>query len=148
LTRLRSAEVLGQVERFHDLAVGHSEHLAVAGPQLGDPQRDVLDRAYRVIVGGDRQLDQIAEAVLLLGDDEESAQEVLDDALRSETEGSTEDGSRGHQRADGQTERVDDVDGHHDVQDGDGHRGDHRCDRLTVFDRLALHGRIHIVTCG
>ncbi len=37
--------ILGHVQRFDDLAVGHGVHLTVAGAQLGDAQRDILDGA-------------------------------------------------------------------------------------------------------
>ena len=47
-----------------------------------------------------RQLNQIAEAVLLLGDDEEPRQQVLHDALRAEAERGAEHRGRRHQRPD------------------------------------------------
>ena len=96
----RPRPVLRQVQRLDDLPVGDGEHLTLGGPQLGDPQRDVLDRALRRRRdAGDRQRHQITEAVLLLGDDEEPGEQVLHDALRAETERGAEHRGRCDQRS-------------------------------------------------
>src|SRR5262245_10665819 len=100
-TRLRSADVgtgtstparpvLRHVEGVHDLAAGHGVHLAVAGAQFGDAERDICHSADRCAACRDAELDKISEAVLLLGDEEEPAEQVLHDALRAEAERGTQ----------------------------------------------------------
>ena len=61
-------------------------------------KRDVLDGAEGVVRHSSHaQLDQVAEAVLLLGDDEEPAEQVLHQPLRPETERGAQHGGRRHQ---------------------------------------------------
>ena len=68
-----------------------------------DPRRDA----------GDADADDVAVAVLTLGDDEEAGQQVLHQALRPEAERHAGDGGGGHQPGDRHPEPL------HDEDEGD-----------------------------
>ena len=106
----RARPVLGEVDRFDDLAVGDGEQLAIRGAQPGHPQRHVLDGAARL--GGDPrdgQRDQVAEAVLLLDDDEKAREQILDQLLSAETQRRTQHRGRRDEPAHRELQHVADL---------------------------------------
>ncbi len=97
---------------------------------VGDAHADVLDDA-----GREPEIDHVADADLILGDDEDAVEHVLDDVLRPEPQSRTDRGGEegeGPQRVRG--EHV------HDQQSGDDH---HRHTDDVLQDRAegarALH---------
>src|ERR1035437_9651284 len=84
--------VARQVGELRDRAVRGADDLAVGGADLGHSQRHVLDGAddaTRDANAGDA--DEVAETVLPFGDDEESCEQVLDQALSPKPERNTDD---------------------------------------------------------
>ena len=79
-------------------AVRHGDDLAVGRAHPGDAQGDVLDGAGGRLAGADdADRDDVAEAVLPLGDDEEPGEHVADDPLGAEAEPDAEHRRRGDQ---------------------------------------------------
>src|SRR2546423_10036565 len=71
---------------------------AVAAAQAGDPQADFFDHAAdvrRLVSDGD----VVADAVLVLGQDEEAGEEVLHQRLGAEAECDADDAGPGDERA-------------------------------------------------
>src|SRR5919199_22969 len=136
----RARPVAGEVDDLHDLPVGQGDHLAVGGAQPGDPQRDVLDRALgRVAAADHRDGDDVAEAVLPLGDDEEARQHVADDPLRAEAQPDAQHGRRRHQPADRDARLVQDGEDGDRVDEHDERPGDHLGQRVPVLGGLGAH---------
>ena len=70
----------------------------------GDADADVLDDAR-----GEAQVDDVADADLVLGDDEDAVEHVLDDVLRAEAEAGADRGGEQGERGQGvRGEHVDD----------------------------------------
>ena len=92
----RARPVLALVADADDRAVGHVPDGPVGGAQPGRPQRDRLDRARDLPV----EVDDVADAELVLGEDEDARQEVLDERLRPEAERHADDARAGEQRRD------------------------------------------------
>src|ERR671932_1402995 len=136
----RARPVAGEVDALHDLPVGQGDHLPVGGAQPGDPQRDVLDRALgRVAAPDHRDGDDVAEAVLPLGDDEEARQHVTDDPLRAEAQPDAQHGRRRHQPADRDARLVQDGEDGDRVDEHDERPGDHLGQRVPVLGGLGAH---------
>ena len=87
-----------------DLAVAHVPEGAVDVAHGGDPHADVLDDS-----GGEAEVDDIADADLVFGDDEDAVEHVLHDVLRAEAEAGADRRREQGQRAQrGRGEQVDD----------------------------------------
>ena len=84
-----------------DLAVAHVPERAVDVADVGDADADVLDDA-----GGGAEVDDVADAELVLRDDEEAVQHVLDDVLRAEAEARAERGGEQRERRRGRSGRA------------------------------------------
>ena len=76
----RARPVLALVADADDRAVGHVPDRPVGGAQPRRAQRHRLDRPARRAV----EVDDVADAELVLGEDEHARQEVLDERLRAE----------------------------------------------------------------
>ncbi len=84
----------------------------------------------------DGDLDGVAEAVLPFGDDEEPGEDVLHDALGTETERGTEHGRRRHQAADRQFEMIEHLQRRDDVDERDQHPRDDLRHRVAMLGGL------------
>ncbi len=91
----RAGPALGLVADALDLPVRHVPDRAVDRAQARDPQADRLDRPDRLA-----EVDDVADAVLVLDDHEQAGEEVLDQRLRAETQCDTEDPGAREQRPD------------------------------------------------
>ena len=91
-------EALALVADAHDLAVAHVPDRAVDVAQPGRAQPDRLDRAARLL-----EVDDVADAVLVLEHHEHAGQEVLDDVLRAEAERDADDRRAGDERRRGRS---------------------------------------------
>ena len=80
---------LGSVRDAHDLPIADVPHDAREITQSGSAQRDLFDRADDL-----SGVDEVADAVLVLDDHEHAREEVLDKALRSESESNSADAGR------------------------------------------------------
>ena len=83
----RARPVLRLVADPPDLAVGHVPHRAVDGAQPGGAQRHGLDGAGRLAV----EVDDVADAELVLDQDEDAREEVAHQRLGAEAERDAED---------------------------------------------------------
>ena len=84
--------------------------------QLGDPQRQLLDGSrHPGGLPGLGQPDEVTDAELTLGEQEEPGQQVAHHLLGTEPEGHTRHRGRGHQRGQGHAELADGQDGSHEV---------------------------------
>ena len=72
------AEFLGEVRGNRDLPVRHVMNVAVEVPQHGGPQPDRLDSPAH-----SRDLHHVVDAILILGDDEQTGDDVLHQVLRT-----------------------------------------------------------------
>ena len=88
-----------------DLAVGHVPHGAVDVAQAGRAQADGLDDAGRLA-----DVDDVADAVLVLDEHEDAGDEVLHEALRAEADGDADDAGAGDERAEVDAELAEDRD--------------------------------------
>ena len=91
----RARPVLAHVAHAQDLAVADVPDGAVEVAQPRDPQADRLDGAARLA-----EVDDVADAVLVLEDHEDAGQEVLDQALGAEAEREADDAGAGDDRGD------------------------------------------------
>ena len=108
--------VLAHVADPEDLAVADVPDGAVDVAEPGDAQADRLDGA-----AGLAEVDDVADAVLVLEDHEDAGQEVLDQALRAEAERDADDRRRWRSAA----RVVAELGDHHDADDREDHdRGD------------------------
>ena len=110
-----------------DLPVGNDVEHSPDVPQDGDPERHPLDRSVLA-----RGLDHVAHSKLVLHEDEESRDDVLDQALRAERDGEPEDAPRGEEGPDreelAEGEESRDDEDHHAT-----HTPDQLCDGMTAF---------------
>ena len=89
----RPGPVPRQVGDLDDLAVGRGDDLAADRPDPGDPQGHVLDRPGDLLIhAGDRDTDDVAEAVLPLPGDEQASPDVLDEPLQAKPQRGAEQG--------------------------------------------------------
>ena len=86
--------MLGLVADAPDLAVGDVPDGAVDRAQPRRAQGDRLDRARGLVV----EVDDVADAELVLDQDEDAGQEVAHQRLRAEAERDAEDAGAGQQR--------------------------------------------------
>ena len=87
----------------------------------------------------DADRDDVAEAVLPFGDDEEPGQDVADDPLRTETEADAQHGRRGHEAGDRHAHPVEDEEDRDRVDQHDGRPGEHLGERVPVLGGLGPH---------
>ena len=85
---------LRHVADAQDLAVAHEPERAVDVADLRDADADGLDDA-----GREPEVDDVADAELVLGDHEEAVEHVLDDVLRAEAEAGADRGGEQRERA-------------------------------------------------
>ena len=107
------------------LAVGHVPDRAVEAAQHRGAQRDLLDHAGCLV-----EVDDVADAVLVLEQHEQPGDAVLDQALRTEPERDTGDSGTGDQRCE---IHADLAEGQDDRDRPDDHRcgaADHQRDRV------------------
>ena len=88
---------------------------------------------------GDADRDDVAEAVLPLGDDEEAGQHVADDPLRAEAEPDAEHGRRRDQAGHRDAEPVEHEEDRDRVDQHDRHPGQHLGERVPVLGGLGAH---------
>ncbi len=125
--------------------VADPEHFSVADkPQdavdvahLGDPDPDRLDDAGRQL-----QVDDVADAELILHDHEQSVEDVLDDVLRAEPESRTDGGGEECERTDhAWCERLDDDDESDDSDDHVHDVAEYRAERSCSLDEADCRKR-------
>ena len=105
-------------------------------PNLGSAQIDRFDLA-----GGIAHIDDIADAVLVLDEHEDPAEEVFDQALCSEADGNAHDPGTGDQRPKVDVELAERHHDRNEIDDGRGDRPQHGTKRLgTLFRPLNLYG--------
>ena len=85
---------LRHVADAQDLAVAHEPERAVHVAHLGDADADLLDDA-----GGGAEVDDVADAELVLDDHEQAVEHVLHDVLRAEAEAGADRGGEQRERA-------------------------------------------------
>jgi len=133
----RSGPVPRQVGELDDLAVRSDDHLAVRGADLGHPQGHVLDRADHVARDSRySDLDQVAEAVLPLRDDEEARQQILDQTLRAEAQCHADDVRRSHESRDRHPEAGRDLHSGDDIRDDQHRPREHLGQGVSMFRGL------------
>jgi hypothetical protein len=89
----RARPVLAHVAHAADVAVGHVPDGAVDAAQPRGAQADGLDGAGR----GGVEVDDVADAELVLDEDEDARQEVLDQRLGAEAQRDADDAGAGQQ---------------------------------------------------
>jgi hypothetical protein len=122
--------VLRLVAHAPDLAVRDVPDRPVDGTQARRPQAHDLDDP-----GGLADVDRVADAELVLNQDEDARQEVLDQALRAEADRHPDDARAGEQRTEVDAELIE----HHEAGD---HPDDEARDAAQHgCERLDPHGR-------
>jgi hypothetical protein len=97
-----SGPVAGQIGHLRDLAVGSGDDLAADRPDTGDTEGDVLDGADgRLRHPGNRNPDDVTEAVLAFRGDEEPGTDVRDKSLQAEPQCLAEQGGAADQARQG-----------------------------------------------
>src|SRR6185312_1602584 len=122
------------------LAVRGDDDLTAHRPDAGHPERDLLDRADRGLRhAGDRDPDDVAEAVLPLPGDEKARADVLDEALQAEPEGGADQRGGRDQSGQRHAEALHYQDGGDHVDDGDDAPGENLRHDVTVLGGLGAH---------
>jgi len=88
---------------------------------------------------GDGDGDQVTEAVLAFGDDEESGEQVLDEALSTEAECHTDDSGRRHEPRDRHAQAIQDLQCRDDVDDHQSRPGEHLSQGRSMLGGLRTH---------
>ena len=116
-------EVAGHVAHGGDLAVGHDVERAVAVAELGAAKGEVLDGALKA---GD--LHGIADAELVLEEDEDAVQHVLEERLGAKADAETDDAGGGDEGAEREVDGPQDFDEEVETEEAIGAGADNASD--------------------
>jgi len=129
-------EALALVAHPQDLAVAHVPEGAVDVAQRRDPQPDRLDGA-----AGLPDVDDVADAVLVLQEHEHPGEEVLDEVLRAEADRDADDARRREDRRQINAELTQHHDRGDDPDHGGAQRPQHRTQRASALAAPVGRGR-------